>query len=95
MYGPDVFAVTTAHDQKNKAGSAVELNHNSRWLCKAIGDVALEPTINSREITPAEDSQSDKERCRNWRTITDIVHPEFGVTMLSSFPLLSSRPIPS
>ena len=61
MYGPDVFAVITAHDQKNKAGSAFELKHNSRWFCKATGGVALEPTINSRETTPAEDSQSDEE----------------------------------
>jgi len=53
--------VLTAHDQKNKAGSAFELEHNLRWFCKATGAVALEPTINSRETTPAEDSQSDDE----------------------------------
>ena len=55
----DVFAVITAHDQKNKASSAIGLEHNSRWFCKATGGVALESTINSRETTPAEDSQSD------------------------------------
>ena len=59
MYGPNVFAVLTAHDQKNKAGSAFELEHNSRWFSKAAGGVALKPTIDSRETTPAEDSQSD------------------------------------
>ena len=62
MYGSDVFAVITAHDQKNKASSALELDHNSRWFCKATGGVALEPTMNSCETTPAEDSQSDDEK---------------------------------
>ena len=61
MYGPNVFAVLTAHDQKNKAGSAFELKHNSRWFCKATGGVALKPTIDSRETTPAEDSRSDND----------------------------------
>ena len=61
MYGSDVFAVITAHDQKNKAGTALELEHNSRWFRKATGGVALEPTMDSREATPAEDSQSDDE----------------------------------
>ena len=59
MYGPNNFAVLTAHDQKNRAGSAFELEHNSRWFCKAAGGVAVKPTINSRETTPAEDSESD------------------------------------
>lgn len=59
MYDPDVFAVITAHDQKNKASSALELKHNSRWFCKATGGVALEPTMDSRHTTPAEDSKSD------------------------------------
>ncbi|KAL9039365.1 MAG: hypothetical protein Q9180_002573 [Flavoplaca navasiana] len=62
MYGPDVFAVITAHDQQNKASSALELEHNSKWFCKATGGVALEPTMDSREITPAEDAQSDDEK---------------------------------
>ena len=61
MYGSDVFAVVTAHDQKNKAATALELEHNSRWFRKATGGVALEPTMNSRETTPADDSQSDDE----------------------------------
>lgn len=62
MYSSDVFAMITAHDQKNKAGSALELEHNSRWFCKATGGVALEPTMESRETTPAEDPQSDDEK---------------------------------
>ena len=61
MYGPDVFVVITAYDEKNKAGSALELEHNSRWFRKAIGGVALEPTMDSRQTTPAEESQSDGE----------------------------------
>ena len=69
MYGSDVFAVITAHDQKNKAGSALELEYNSRWFCKATGGVALEPTMDSRETTPAEDSQSNDEK----EEITSII----------------------
>jgi hypothetical protein len=61
MYGSDVFAAITAHDQKNKASSALELEYNSTWFSKATGGVALEPTMDSRETTPAEDSQSDDE----------------------------------
>ncbi len=71
MYGPDVLAVITAHDQLNRAGSALELEHNSRWFRKATGGVALEPTIGSRETTPAEDAQSgDKKQDE----ITSIVN---------------------
>jgi hypothetical protein len=29
MYGPNIFAVLTAYDQKNKASSAFKLEHNS------------------------------------------------------------------
>ena len=62
MYGPDVFAVITARDQKNQASSAFGLEHNSRWFCKATGGVALKPTMDSRETTPADDSQSDDKK---------------------------------
>ena len=55
MYGPNIFAVLTAYDQKNKASSAFKLEHNSTWFCKAAGGVAVEPTISSRETTPADD----------------------------------------
>ena len=59
MYGPNIFTVLTAHDQKNKAGSAFELEHNSRWFCKAAGGVAVKPILDSRETTPAEGSESN------------------------------------
>ncbi len=62
MDGSDVFAVITTHDQKNKADTALKLKHNSRWFCKATEGVALKPIMNSRETTPAEDSQSDDEK---------------------------------
>lgn len=61
MYSQDVFAVFTPCDHKNKASSAFRLPHNLRWLRPAVGGVADEPTINSREATPAEDPQSDDE----------------------------------
>ncbi|KAK0859116.1 hypothetical protein LTR12_017904, partial [Friedmanniomyces endolithicus] len=63
MYDADVFAVITAHDTLNLADSALRLEHNSKWFSKAAGGVALEPTLNSRETTPADDTQSsDVER---------------------------------
>ncbi|KAK0950660.1 hypothetical protein LTS01_025525 [Friedmanniomyces endolithicus] len=63
MYDADVFAVITAHDALNLADSALRPEHNSKWFSKAAGGVALEPTLNSRETTPADDTQSgDVER---------------------------------
>ena len=59
MDTPNVFVVLTAYDRKNKASSAITLEHNVKWLCEAVGGVAEEPTIASREATPAEDPQSD------------------------------------
>lgn len=59
MYDPNVFVVLTANDQKNRAASAFQLQHNLRWFCKATGGVAVEPTIDSRQMTPADDSDSD------------------------------------
>ncbi len=58
MYDADVFAVITAHDTLNLADSALRLEHNSKWFSKAAGGVALEPTLTSRETTPADDTQS-------------------------------------
>ncbi|KAK0260729.1 hypothetical protein LTR35_017946 [Friedmanniomyces endolithicus] len=57
MYDADVFAVITAHDTLNLADSALRLERNSKWFSKAAGGVALEPTLNSRETTPADDTQ--------------------------------------
>ena len=61
MYDHNVFAVLTASDQKNKASSAFKLPQNLTWFRKAIGGVAEEPTIDSREATPAANPQSDDE----------------------------------
>lgn len=61
MYDHNVFAVLTADDQRNKARSAFKLPENSRWFREAVGGVAEAPTINSREATPAEDTQSENE----------------------------------
>jgi len=58
MYSRNVFAVLTASDHRNKASSAFKLPQNAKWLRKATGGVAEEPTINSREQTPAADAQS-------------------------------------
>ena len=59
MYDSNIFTVLTAYDQKNRAGSAFQLPHNSRWFCKATGGDAVKTTIGSRQTTPAEDSHSD------------------------------------
>jgi len=53
MYDHNVFAVLTAFDQRNMASSAFRLKHNSQWFRKAEGGVAEEPSIDSRETTPA------------------------------------------
>ncbi len=58
MYSPSVFAVLTPCDEKNKARSAFKLPQNERWFHKATGGVAEEPTIDSREPTPAPDASS-------------------------------------
>ena len=61
MYDYSVFAVLTASDEANKASSAFKLPQNITWFRKAIRGVAEEPTINSREVTPAANPQSDDE----------------------------------
>ena len=61
MYDPNVFVILTANDQKNKASSAFNLPQNSKWLHKAVGGIANEPTIDSREATPAEEPDSEDE----------------------------------
>lgn len=62
MYGPDVFAVLTAGDSKNKASSAFDLPENERWFRRAVGGVVTAPTIDIREATPAGDLGSDDNR---------------------------------
>ncbi|KAF7507545.1 hypothetical protein GJ744_010336 [Endocarpon pusillum] len=61
MYDHNVFGVLTARDPKNKASSAFNLPHNAKWFRKAAGGIAEEPTIDSREPTPAPQTQSAKE----------------------------------
>lgn len=64
MYDHNIFAVLTAYDQKNKASSAFKLQENSKWFREANGGVAVEPTIDSREATPAAEPQPDDEEPR-------------------------------
>jgi hypothetical protein len=64
MYSPHVFAVLTAHDERKRVSSAFELPHNLRWFCEGSADAAFEPTISSREPTPAIDSQSEDDSSR-------------------------------
>ena len=59
MYGPNVFAVLTPCDEKNKARSAFKLPQNQRWFHSATGGVAEEPSIDSREPTPAPDPSAE------------------------------------
>ena len=58
MYSPNVFAVLTPCNEKNKARSAFKLPQNEKWFHKATGGVAEEPIIDSREPTPAPDASS-------------------------------------
>lgn len=55
MYDHNVFAVLTALGSNAKANSAIKLAHNSRWFREAVTPpgVAEQPTIDSREPTPA------------------------------------------
>lgn len=62
MYDHNVFVVLTACDGKNKANSAFKLRENSTWFRPSVGGVAIQPTINSREATPAEDEGPDEGR---------------------------------
>lgn len=61
MYDYDVFAVLTAQDSKNRASSAFKLAHNARWFRPAVGGVAEKATIDSREPTPAIDTQAEED----------------------------------
>ncbi|OAA63441.1 hypothetical protein SPI_03604 [Niveomyces insectorum RCEF 264] len=61
MYEPDVFVVLKPRDEKNRAQSAFKLQHNARWFRPATGGVAETATIGSRDVTPANDSESKDE----------------------------------
>ncbi len=62
MYGPDVFAVLTAHDTKDKATRAFKLAHNARWFRPAADGLAEQAIIGSREPTPAVAPDEDEHR---------------------------------
>jgi serine/threonine protein kinase len=53
MCDQNVFAVLIPCDKKNLARDAFRLEHNADWYRKAAGGIAEEPTIDSREPTPA------------------------------------------
>lgn len=53
MYGPNDFAVLTPKDAKNLARTAFRLPENKNRFYEATGGVVEEPTIDSREPTPA------------------------------------------
>ncbi|OCK91209.1 uncharacterized protein K441DRAFT_679710 [Cenococcum geophilum 1.58] len=62
MDNPNVFAVLTPRDGKNRAMTAFRLPENANRFHSATGGVAEEPTINSREPTPSVWSLSEEER---------------------------------
>jgi len=102
MFDHNVFAVLTAYDGKNKANSAFRLPENSTWFHSSVGGVAIKPTINSRQATPAEDGESDEEELsvvdRLIVTFDKLLESEsfenglqFGTDLLSSHILLGHR----
>lgn len=67
MTDSNVFAIITAHDEKNLAYGAMRLEHNSKWFCQGTDTVAKGPTTSSRESTPditnrGEDSPDDDQK---------------------------------
>ena len=60
MDNPNVFAVLTLRDGKNRAITAFHLPENTNRFYSAIGGVAKEPIINSREPTPSVLSLSEE-----------------------------------
>ncbi|KAL9103376.1 MAG: hypothetical protein Q9163_001588 [Psora crenata] len=63
MYRPNIFMVLTPYDKFNKAASAFQLEHNSRWFYEATGGTAATPAINSRETTPSKDHEDSAIGC--------------------------------
>ncbi|MCJ1263721.1 hypothetical protein MMC22_003591 [Lobaria immixta] len=53
MSDPNIFAVLIPFDGKNRARDAFRLQANAGWYRKAAEGIAEEPTIDSREPTPA------------------------------------------
>ncbi|KAF2453500.1 kinase-like domain-containing protein [Lineolata rhizophorae] len=60
MLDPNVFAVLTPCDEKNRARTAFSLPENADRFHKAVGGVAEEPTIDSRQSTPSLLSPSEE-----------------------------------
>lgn len=61
MDNPNVFAVLTPRNGKNRAVTAFCLPENVNRFYSATGGVAEEPTINSREPTPSVFSLSEED----------------------------------
>lgn len=59
MSDPNVFAVLIPCDKKNLARDAFRLQDNADCYCKAVEGIAEEPTIDSREPTPAPQSSPE------------------------------------
>lgn len=53
MSDPNIFAVLFPCDEKNRARDAFRLQANADWYRKGAEDIAEEPTLGSREPTPA------------------------------------------
>lgn len=107
MYDNKVFAILTPFDRRNWATSAFKLPHNSRWFREPAGGVATEPTIRSREATPAgtEPDEANGEQKFKWAdgdrlviTLDDVEDPvqgiQFGSNTASSHILLGHRGTP-
>ncbi|KAL8376650.1 hypothetical protein RB595_007658 [Gaeumannomyces hyphopodioides] len=73
MYDHDVFAVLIPYDTRNKANSAFKLAHNVKWFQPAVGGVAQSATIESREPTPARDSQLEEEEKESGGAVDRLV----------------------
>ena len=72
MDDPNVFAFLIPCDNKNRARTAFCLPENVNRFYKATGGIAEEPTINSREPTPALLSVS-KEKGEGDQNATDRI----------------------
>ena len=59
MSDPFIFAVLTACDKSGRAAAAFKLPENRKYHRKARPDIAEEPTIGSRESTPAPERDAE------------------------------------
>lgn len=100
MKDPNIFAVLTACDKKNRANSAFKLPENSTWFRPPVGGIAPKPTIDSREATPAVDGGDSDETDEDRLVLTfdKLLKKEnlenglqFGTNPISSHILLGHR----